>query len=284
MSCHVMSCHVMSCHVMPCHVMSSSINAPYPPTRSHAPPRATHHRCKTRRAPTNICNNARRRRAGSPPAHDDQLHRIAHPSRQSSHAHDWWIQEPTNTSHREIEVGRTARGRAESETQTAGRSRRYRVGAFNRVEHMKNSFVAIKTACPSVSCTRFTPHRHPITRMAKRYTLIGSSQSTETVRFSTWRTQAKFDYLSTPLLRHAHNEWGGLDTCMFRVLARLELPDDAAAAKTALRIIACFVKPRERRAAPRGSSWKRCLADIYTRRNFGHFRSILPPKKHTSRR
>jgi hypothetical protein len=66
---------------------------------------------------------------------------------------------------------------------------------------------------------------------------IGSSQSTETVRFSTWRTQAKFDYLSTPLLRHAHNEWGGLDTCMFRVLARLELPDDAAAAKTALRDI-----------------------------------------------
>jgi hypothetical protein len=98
---------------------------------------------------------------------------------------------------------------------------------------MKKSFVTIKNSMPGFVYAIISP---PTPDHPEGETIyVGSSQSTETVRFSTWRTQARYDWMSTPLLRHAHSEWGGLDTCTFRVLARVELPADEQAAKTALR-------------------------------------------------
>ena len=66
---------------------------------------------------------------------------------------------------------------------------------------------------------------------------VGSCQTTAESWFAAWRSSAKRDYLSMPLLRYTHQHWGNPNPCTFEVLTSLELPEDAAAAKTALRLV-----------------------------------------------
>ena len=105
---------------------------------------------------------------------------------------------------------------------------------------------------------------------------IGSTTKTEATRWRCWKTAAKVDYLSCPLLRHAKEHWGNLDSCSYHVLTTVDLPDNDATAKQILRRLeAAFIESALARKEP--------LLNILNRvsrcAQAGTIPKVIPPTK-----
>ena len=100
------------------------------------------------------------------------------------------------------------------------------------------NFSQISSQCP-INFLRISEAFAEGLRISQNYidtkSRFSRSQASRESRWNAWKSMAKQDWLSSPLLRYAHHRWGGLDPCSLAVLAEIELPQDPIAAKTALR-------------------------------------------------
>lgn len=125
--------------------------------------------------------------------------------------------EPRGVAETEAGVGRAAKSRVESQTQAAPRSGGRRGhGALQIHRHVKISFAREK---PPIAMKGII---YAIRSPTDETIYIGSSQATAEVRWKTWKSQAKQDWMCCPLLRYAHQHWGSLDPCTLAVLAEIE--------------------------------------------------------------